>query len=283
MTPDVGLISIKNRKLRWSSPTRFNDPFDVTQELRLDFDEKIMNLKLREKLINIIETNGSGIGVPYAPMRYMIELIRVGPLEVRNSIIEALRSDSLDPTLGQINSFSMLKEMWKIMVPEFRVLCVSELYDVNSMWQHYASGYSGVVLEFSAVDEVDSAFLMAKPVIYQNNPPRIASPDVWTKMIFGEDGITYRDLFTEYMYVKTKDWEYEKEWRIVSGARPFEKEAYGDYGYHPLELTGVYFGPKCSIDMKNEIQPLLCGDLAHVNIYEPKPDIINAKYKFKRS
>jgi hypothetical protein len=26
------------RRLRWSSPLLFNDPFDVTQELRLNFD-----------------------------------------------------------------------------------------------------------------------------------------------------------------------------------------------------------------------------------------------------
>ena len=39
VTAKVAKIVLTTRKLRWSSPLLFNDPFDVTQDLRLNFDE----------------------------------------------------------------------------------------------------------------------------------------------------------------------------------------------------------------------------------------------------
>ena len=43
VTAKVAKIVLATRKLRWSSPLLFNDPFDVTQELRLNFDEAKLN------------------------------------------------------------------------------------------------------------------------------------------------------------------------------------------------------------------------------------------------
>lgn len=66
-----------------------------------------------------------------------------------------------------------LKEKWREIVPRFRILCLSELNDVTSMWNHYADEYRGVVLEFEAVDQLDSVFLVARLVTYQDVPPAI--------------------------------------------------------------------------------------------------------------
>ena len=41
---------LATRKLRWSSPLQFNDPFDVTQELRLNFEEAKLAKVLGEEL-----------------------------------------------------------------------------------------------------------------------------------------------------------------------------------------------------------------------------------------
>jgi Protein of unknown function (DUF2971) len=280
MKSDIALIVMRTRKLRWSSPLLFNDPFDVTQDLRLDFDEKTLNLTLRKKLVYIIEDEPENLLSPSKELTFMLESIRRGGRDLRDAIIRDLRNDRGDPTLGQINSFSLLKSMWREMVPKQRVLCISELNDVNPMWQHYADAFTGVVLEFSAVDELDSAFLVARPVIYQDAPPIIASPEVWVNCIFGVGGIKFRDLFDQYMYLKTKPWEYEKEWRIVSGARPGENGLYGDYGFHPKEITGIYLGPRCPSDVKREFRDLLINDFAHVRVYESQVDNINARFVF---
>ncbi len=48
MTARVAKVVLTTRRLRWSSPLLFNDPFDVTQELRLNFDEQGLDAALNE-------------------------------------------------------------------------------------------------------------------------------------------------------------------------------------------------------------------------------------------
>ncbi len=50
VTAEVAKIILATRKLRWSSPLLFNDPFDVTQELRLNFDAAELNAALTDRL-----------------------------------------------------------------------------------------------------------------------------------------------------------------------------------------------------------------------------------------
>jgi Protein of unknown function (DUF2971) len=110
--------------------------------------------------------------------------------------------------------------------------------DVTSMWLHYADSYRGVVLAFEALDEIDSRFLVARPVVYQGTPPAIADPQVWARCIVGQTESAFTDLFTEYQYVKTTAWSYEREWRIASIARPGETGLFGDYGFPPAGARG---------------------------------------------
>jgi hypothetical protein len=51
----VAKTVLATRRLRWSSPLLFNDPFDVTQELRLNFDEHGLNAAMTERVAWLIE------------------------------------------------------------------------------------------------------------------------------------------------------------------------------------------------------------------------------------
>ena len=283
VTAKIAKIVLTTRKLRWSSPVLFNDPFDITQELRLNFDQAKLNAVLTDKVASLIEQGDLSDSVKHPVLATLLRVAMRATPEVRQTMASELRqSKSLGiPAPGQIQSFVALKDMWKEMVPTFRVLCLSELNDVAPMWQHYADGYKGVVLEFSAVDELDSAFLVARPVQYQDTPPAIADPDQWVSCMLGQGGSTYHDLFTEYEYVKTNAWSYEKEWRIVSWARPGESGLFEDYGFNPRELTGIYFGPKCSIEDRSDLLALLGHGLEHVRAHEAFLDSQQARIAFR--
>lgn len=162
----------------------------------------------------------------------------------------------------------LLKDTWSAMVPTFRILCLSELNDVAPMWHHYADGYKGVVLEFFAVEDVDSAFQVARPVVYQDTPS-IAEAGAWISCMLSEGETRWQDLFMEYLYAKTPSWSYEKEWRVpVPGRRPDDSDLFRDYGFHPRELTGIYFGPKCPDGDRSDLLNLLSHGLEHVKVYE---------------
>ena len=55
VTAEVAKIILTTRRLRWSSPLLFNDPFDVTQELRLDFGQAEINAVLTERWASLLE------------------------------------------------------------------------------------------------------------------------------------------------------------------------------------------------------------------------------------
>lgn len=92
---------------------------------------------------------------------------------------------------------------------------------------------------------------------------------------------SYENLFTEYQYVKTTAWSYEKEWRIVSGNRPGETGLFGDYGYHPHELASIYFGPECSTTDRQDLLALLAHGLEHVQAFDAVRDSQQARFEFR--
>jgi len=135
-------------------------------------------------------------------------------LAQRQRRADRFRKDPPRTTVGQIESLTELRRRWRAIVPTLRVL--SESRDVTSMWNHYADSYRGAVLQFETVDELDSVWLLARPIVYQADPPAIADARTWARCMLRTDERTYLDLFTEYQYTKTPDWAYEREWRIAT-------------------------------------------------------------------
>lgn len=85
--------------------------------------------------------------------KYMTARVAKGP-DARRVMASELRRGMGASTPGQAEALKVLKDTWRAMVPTFRVLCLSEVHDAASMWNHYADGYKGVVLRFLAVKEV---------------------------------------------------------------------------------------------------------------------------------
>lgn len=279
----VAKTILVTRRLRWSSPLLFNDPFDVTQELRLNFDEAELSAVLAEELAVLIDEADFTAAPPHPALGVLLSILKSqSNPDVRRQIVEELRRESSAPTAGQLQAFAALKQMWREIVPTFRILCLSELKDVTSMWLHYANSYQGAVLEFECVDQLDGAFLVARPVSYQDTPPAIADKQVWARCMLGRGEKTYYDLFTEYQYVKTTAWSYEREWRIVSLARPGESGLFADYEFYPRELTGIYLGMCCSEEDQTDILSLLTHGLEHVLAYRARAEGVEAKFTFQR-
>jgi hypothetical protein len=283
VTANLAKTILATRRLRGSSPLLFNDPFDVTQELRLDFDEAELGETLAEEFAKLIEEPDS-LAVPRHPaVAALLAVLKTHSNDdLRRKVAENVRQGSSLPTTGQVQAFAALKQVWREIVPTLRILCLSDSKDVMPMWQHYADSYQGAVIEFECLDGLDSAFLAARPVIYQDGPPRIASRQIWARCMLGQTETTYRDLFTEYMYIKTTAWSYEREWRIVTKARPEESGLFTDFPFSPPELTGIYLGERCLDENQADILSLLTHGLGHVSAYRALADVTQSKFTFKR-
>ncbi len=196
-------------------------------------------------------------------LRLLMGMASQGDLSTRRRLASNLRNKSFPTTGGQVQSRKDLQGTWRKMVPAFRILCFSESRDVAPMWLHYADNYKGVVMEFEVVDVTDSPLLSARAVEYLDSPPVLADAKTWVDLMFGE--MSQTQLFDDYFYLKTQDWSYEKEWRIVSHARENELGLYADYPFNLGELNTIYFGPNCPDEDKREITSMLIHGLEHVS------------------
>ncbi|UAA37516.1 DUF2971 domain-containing protein [Paraneptunicella aestuarii] len=135
------------------------------------------------------------------------------------------------------------------------------------MWSHYGNNHKGVALGFSQLPNSklsDSDFCC-----------RVNYKDDVNQFDFEEDhlsGLEYRvetggrlsvngyvplkdEQVQIAMFTKTKDWEYEKEWRYI-------EEKYGSYDF-PSELSEVVFGLSSDETSRNDFIRLCKNNIAN--------------------
>ncbi len=269
----VAKIILRSRKLRWSSPTLFNDPFDVPRRLTFDCSPRELQQALAEELARLIETAAPIPPNAPAMLRLLLEtLLQTGDSPGRQAVVHDLRTEALKHIPEPMVGFSEFQAHWDQRIPTMRVLCVSECADSAPMWAHYADRHRGVVLELEALDSVDGALLIAKPVIYQSAPPRLPSKEEWVKSLTGQARIDLSNFFTQYQLVKASQWAYEREWRVVSDGRLGESGLFSDYPFAREELNRVILGAQCSEQDEREIASLVSGHFPGVKVTRARWD-----------
>lgn len=82
------------------------------------------------------------------------------------------------------------------------LLCLVERPDNLLMWAHYGDSHKGVCLEF---DTSEWLFRLAAKIHYSETYPLVDTANQ-----------TPEEIMRETLLRKSKEWEYEQEWRIVS-------------------------------------------------------------------
>ena len=150
-----------------------------------------------------------------------------------------------------------LNDMSNMIVQDSAAVCAfSEKRDDIVMWAHYADSHHGICLEFS--------------------PPRYGKMrrdlyDVRYISSFKEvqEG-TYSDtdaLMRLVCTAKSKHWEYESEWRVVSTTP-------GPYKFHSRALTGVILGCRVSGEHEQWVKAWISKRKPRPRLYRasPSPD-----------
>ena len=112
-------------------------------------------------------------------------------------------------------------------------LCLSTKSNNVLMWAHYADQNKGCCLEYDLLADLD-VFCRIKKIKYD------------------DDTIAYNYLQNnggafEAMFHKSKQWEYEDEYRVISIGHP------GPIKLKEGSLTGIIFGPKIDDEKKKEL------------------------------
>lgn len=246
MTAEVAALVLKNRTLRWSSPVLFNDPFDVPRELILDLDYQDILRAAAKCLSRLIENPPEDTSKLSSGIRLIVDTVKNGiPREEKRELLENLMTPESTQT-GSGQAVEELRRMWRAMIPDLRILCLTERPTHAAMWCHYAGNYSGAVLEFHCLDETDSALLTAERVTYPTEKPEIYTAEGWAELMVLDQKSASEKMLHIATHTKAPDWSYEDEWRIVSYKRPTNSGYFTDYPFYPQELAALYLGPLIS-------------------------------------
>lgn len=256
MSSGTAMKVLANRTLRWSSPVLFNDPFDVPREMSFGLTPVDIVQALSCRMADLIENPPEDTSQLEPKVRLIVDTVKKGIRpEVRAELLEGLKETAVThrPTS---ESMDALRAMWRTSIPDFRILCLTESPAHVAMWYHYADKYRGVVIEFRCDDELDSPWLVAKPVEYPNSKPAVYTAEGWAKLLTMPHELAIRTMLDVSTFTKSPDWSYEREWRITSFKRPTDTGPFTDYKFNEKELAAVYLGPTISAPDRESITAL---------------------------
>lgn len=140
------------------------------------------------------------------------------------------------------------------LINEFSFCALSETYNNILMWSHYSKSHSGFVLgiEFG---EMDHHF---QKVRYLSKLPNFSAKK-FAKLYLNAD--EKPDYMLKDLSIKSRDWSYEKEWRIWRGKPGYIK-------YDSKQIKEIYFGINCSIETKALVYRLATPDDPDFKFFE---------------
>ena len=193
----IGDILVHNRVF-FSSPVKFNDPFDCARGVRFPDPDN-----LREK------DEGDW-------REYFLHLAQKRQGEHNET--ENIRDADAALLNGKHKDKAFIKDCEKSIDEailqhgqKLGVLCLSKTPSSVSMWAHYASNHEGAVIEFDHSKFIDDrGVIRSFPVIYSTSLPTLRE---YLEAVRSEDPLDFSRMF---FCRKSIEWKIEEEWRFFT-------------------------------------------------------------------
>jgi hypothetical protein len=127
------------------------------------------------------------------------------------------------------------------MIASRRIYCLTPHPDSTLMWSHYADDHCGICLQFSVGNML---FSRAARVVYLPEYPKLMPWEINAN----------RGRVMDLILTKSKDWDYENEYRIVSVDKPQDSFQFLDDGFFRLPkgaLQAVIIG--CNVKDADQV------------------------------
>ena len=241
---EIGFQTIENLKIRVTQPSALNDPYDCLPIYKVDLNEKLIHL-LYELIINdknlfqklLQETREIMLNQKDVP-KEQLELLTFDFFVENFPHIKELIYRS--PNIQKIKKM-IVETLFEKINKEIGLISLTKNPTSMLMWSHYADAHRGLVIEF---DETDPLIRKSKPskwdgiekIKYVRKRPIVKvhfeNPTEEEMSKFG------KSLF----FKKNRDWEYEKECRVLKPLRITEKT--GKFDKEGYEICLISFASK---------------------------------------
>lgn len=276
---------LPNSTLRFSHPSKFNDPFDVVPDQLTNFDLDSSWSEF-EKLYRDAVRNGDDL-IAFREGRVRLES------PIHQALLEAhlededLQKHSITVAdkvhLNKTSIVNSFNNIYQAIVQDFnrsKVFCASQELDNLLLWAHYAKDHTGLVLEFKPDVESDSAFQLLKEVEYNDKRPTLWNSlnDMVLSSFSVMTATRIEEFVRQCIYTKSTHWRYEKELRMIDYVA--EDSDVFDMQFNTNELIGVYFGCRINQLEQKKIEELLKVKYPSVKKYKMKKS--NSDYKLDK-
>lgn len=254
-------IILETRKIKITNPNEFNDPFDCN----------IPNFEIANKpLIDEIKRQLKK-EIPELKNNKHSKEIALFEIQLKKEINE------LKMLVNQ--EFAKISNEWESIIGNFRVLSLAKSADNILMWSHYANYHTGVCIGFKADSSI---FKQCQKVDYGNGLTIlngfinhlvrviVKNIDILSKnahfadIFSGKAADETINVFTEYLYMKRKEWNYEQEYRLVLPKTT-------DIIEHTEKISLIEFN-------KNDLEEIILGSKMSPDNIKELSDFIKQNY-----
>ncbi len=260
---------IESRSFRWSSPTKFNDPFDHQVGFVIPNSEDEFSQALTSSIERVIFSDAEPVITPTTLFSELtLRLRRVRHKLPRIEVLRDLGQSSSESAAILHDSITKLNTTVQDQLCHSRVFCVSERFDNVVMWSHYADQHKGVVFKLRCIDEIDNTLLAARKVQYTNAFLPFPDADSYARHLTGEQPIDFVQLIWNIPYTKHVDWSYEEEWRVhISLLHEAPGDGYSIYPENPRVFEAIYLGCHMEPEAAKKIVGLVQRSLPETQVF----------------
>lgn len=161
-----------------------------------------------------------------------------------------------------------LRELNALVRHHAGIACFSERRGDQRMWGTYGDNHQGVCIEFANHGEASLIHRHCLPVLYGNERLDNSLPE-----LMREDGSLHAELFAYYCYLrKTRDWESEREWRILMLANDAQPPESRRLSFQRADVKRVFLGPRISSEHSDRIHELASRMSPDWGVFRLRPD-----------
>lgn len=277
---------LSSQQLRWSAPSRFDDPFELNHESQLNFDpHKLLDSAIKAASSMIFAPDDPRGNTPLInAIRRWREEERFHSPEEATDVLRELLSRIVDHRQKTIDQ--MMTD-WRKFTRTLRICSFTAKADNLSAWQYFADHHKGVAIRF----HVGEFNMLKKPVQvqYKPNRPEISTLKDELTVILGNGNHVAQDEFREKFSIKPTFCSPEQEWRCMDqieeqpGATPKdEKDWFEDRRFERSEIDAIYFGAYTPTAAKREIYGLAKEKYSQAKVFQAKATADKYELEFER-
>jgi len=263
----TALLVLETSRLRWSSPTLFNDVAEFRRMPRFDPSVADAHKLLPEIIVNAVLDGAvldeARLGAPMKVLLNLVKGLAASGLNRKNllDMLESSAPDADERIEAELREHIEAQDLGKA-----RVLCVTTEYDNDAMWGNYGEAHSGCVLGFRHIESLSTPLLEAKPVAYSEGRPIVGSGLDF--LLYGDTSELRERTLQAVCFTKKLAWSYEHEWRALSWRPNEHGKQHGDYLFHPNELESVTLGARASASTTASVRGVLAQRYPSTKLFQ---------------